>query len=257
VLAGPVLIVRGGRFAIPSPDRWELEPHVASMERTLQSVGNVFISVGGYRSTGFVAGRGMIVVPAYLVREVAARDRSGHWTLKGAVSIDFGDRVAAESPRRFPVTGVAWMDDRDETMGVAVLRVAEKSLAGDPLPPPLTLAQGLPVAAGQKMYLVGYPARDARLDDLFAQSVYGGVYDVKRVSCGRMLALSDLQVVHDCFTAPGSSGAPVIDLESGQVVGIHLINSPGEGRIALNIASPLSRPFLAALGLNPVAQAAQ
>jgi V8-like Glu-specific endopeptidase len=128
-------------------------------------------------------------------------------------------------------------------------------LAGDPLPPPLPLGQALPIAAGQKLYLVGFPARDPRLDETFSASVYSGVYDVKRVSCGRMLALSDEQVFHDCFTAPGSSGAPVIDLESGQVIGVHLINSPGEGRIALNVTSLLSRPMLAALGLP--SQAAQ
>jgi hypothetical protein len=63
------------------------------MERTLRSVGNVFISVGGYRSTGFVAGPGVIVVPAFLVREVAAKDGSRAADPKGSVSIDFGDRV--------------------------------------------------------------------------------------------------------------------------------------------------------------------
>jgi hypothetical protein len=38
---------------------------------------------------------------------------------------------------------------------------------------------------------------------MFAESVYGGVYASSAVSCGRMLALSNQQAFHDCFTAPG------------------------------------------------------
>ena len=154
----------------------------------------------------------------------------------------------------FEESALASYESVNEFMARAVLRVAPRSLAGEPLPPPLPLAPGLPIAAGQKLYLVAYPARDLQLDDTFAVSVYGGVYDVKRVSCGRMLALSDRQVIHDCFTAPGSSGAPLMDLESGRVVGVHLVNSPGEGRIALNVTSKPARALLAALGLGASAE---
>ena len=68
-----------------------------------------------------------------------------------------------------------------------------------------------------------------------AQRLFGGVYDVKRVSPGQVL-ISDpgnWYFTHDATTLGGSSGSAVLGLSTGAVAGVHFRGLLEKMRIAV------------------------
>jgi hypothetical protein len=51
--------------------------------------------------------------------------------------------------------------------------------------------------------------------------IYGGTYDVKRVAPGQIQSPSGRWATHDCTTLGGNSGSVVVDLSTGEAVGLH------------------------------------
>lgn len=100
---------------------------------------------------------------------------------------------------------------------------------------PLTLARGT-VRAGRPIAAVGYPAWDGgRNDPVLMERYFGGVYDVKRFSPGQVTRLieGDTLVLSDYTSLGGNSGSPVMDLETGEVVGLHFAGAFGEANYAV------------------------
>lgn len=139
--------------------------------------------------------------------------------------IDFREEVAqAEVPAEFEITrGVAI----NPAARIALLRVAPRSREGSlPLPPPLALGRGAPpdhALEGRPVYTVGYPAKDLRHDPAAMDAVFNEIFEVKRLQPGELLEVlpEAYSFRHDCFTSAGNAGAPVIDLASGLVIGLH------------------------------------
>ena len=52
-------------------------------------------------------------------------------------------------------------------------------------------------------------------------SIFGDVYGRKRIAPGFVKSLIGAELSHDCTTLGGNSGSPVIDIETGLVVGLH------------------------------------
>jgi S1-C subfamily serine protease len=106
----------------------------------------------------------------------------------------------------------------------AVLRLAAEL----PDVSPLALARSPAVSVdGGKVFLVGYPTSAPEgtaadhVEQLFGEGDAGAL-GVKRLSPARLGGLSEeLGVAHDGSTLGGSSGSPLIDFLTGQVVGIH------------------------------------
>ncbi|MGF1508380.1 MAG: DNA/RNA non-specific endonuclease [Myxococcota bacterium] len=77
---------------------------------------------------------------------------------------------------------------------------------------------GRPVAA------VGYPAADPDRNDVrLMDEIFGGEYEVKRFSPGFTTDFegSSIILTTDYTTLGGNSGSPVLDLETGEAVGLH------------------------------------
>jgi formylglycine-generating enzyme required for sulfatase activity len=70
---------------------------------------------------------------------------------------------------------------------------------------------------------MGYPARDTRHDMAVLSRVFGDVYGILRLQPGQVLEekAEELLVVHNCFTAGGNGGSALIDIETGEVLGLH------------------------------------
>lgn len=135
--------------------------------------------------------------------------------------IDFGEQKGSDHTSMFDLTEVVMFDVAHH---LALLRVAPTSGRGDPVPPLLPLASAAPQAPeGRRVYIVGYPARDLRVDPEMTEMVFRGAYEKKRLQPGQILAVSTEEPVfwHDCFTLGGNGGAPVVDLETGEVIGLH------------------------------------
>jgi hypothetical protein len=95
-------------------------------------------------------------------------------------------------------------------------------------PTPLVLAAQPPwQMEGRPVYLIGYPVRDARRNEPEPLTrICRDVYNVKRIQPGLLrglLQFRNIQLVqHDCAPLGQSAGACLVDLETQQVLGVHL-----------------------------------
>ena len=92
------------------------------------------------------------------------------------------------------------------------------------------------------MCVIGCPDEDPFATDIERNSIFKGVFDVKRVQPGviNRVLIDEAVLGHTCSTLRGNSGSPVIDLETNQVIGLHRRGSreqPGEQ--AMNEATAL------------------
>jgi endonuclease G len=232
--------VVGGAPQIPSDNYWTVAlTHVLPMlQRVCSSVGRVEVINDDNLSW---IGTAFLVAPTTVAtnRHVAAlfaggAGASGTFNASSdgspmQVQIDFVDALQSDGRTAFMVSEVAYLAP-DDAPDFALLRIANVSnTPGGTLGPPIELSAG--GSDGEDVVVVGYPGPGTDPPDL-AQRVFGGTYQVKRVSPGRICAPpSDTGVFrHDCSTGPGSSGSAVIDLASGGAVGIH--NREGQFREA-------------------------
>jgi endonuclease G len=174
--------------------------------------------------TGFLVGEGLVMTNRH-VAEVFARglDTSTPKLRPGmAPVIDFGrERTSrpGDTRGRYKIEAVlAVRTDWD----IALLRL-DRTPAGIA---PLELARTLPGGVGREIAVLGYPGRpdDPRTVE---RDIFHDIYDVKRVSPGQLgdfekLDRTNLKVLtHDGSTLPGSSGSPVLDVQTGHVIGVH------------------------------------
>ena len=67
---------------------------------------------------------------------------------------------------------------------------------------------------------MGYPARDSRVaDEQLVQSIFGDVYDKKRLAPGQVTEARADVLLHDCSTLGGNSGSVLLDLATGRPLG--------------------------------------
>lgn len=106
----------------------------------------------------------------------------------------------------------------------------------------LTLAADAVTADRRDVCVIGCPDEDPFATDAERNSIFKGVFDVKRVQPGQInrVLMDGALLGHTCSTLRGNSGSPVIDLATNQVIGLHRRGSreqPGEP--ALNEATAL------------------
>ncbi|MEM7674424.1 MAG: serine protease [Myxococcota bacterium] len=77
-----------------------------------------------------------------------------------------------------------------------------------------------PVDQGSRVCVIGHPL-DAMRSPHFKSVVFGGIYGIKRASPGEVIGGIVHRAFHDCSTLGGSSGSPVFDMASGELVGVH------------------------------------
>jgi endonuclease G len=86
---------------------------------------------------------------------------------------------------------------------------------------------------GGTVATVGYCARDSRTGDPLLDLVYERCFNQKCIAPGRLLNSSeDGLLTHDCASVGNSAGAMIVDLATGQVVGLHVggaLDRPGTG----------------------------
>ena len=236
----PALIIQDGHFD-RAPLGWhDLEENRSAIEQALQSVGSIEIDDGsGYRhiGTGWVIAKDVVATAGFVVRS-------------NQIDQPFQARItfeAFEGQKTFSVTigEITFMQDQDRSLpDIALLRRADPLLDGSvrardffqillglasdqDLPPPLALAGEAPHdMLHRRVYAVGYSG-DVRRGGLEAdeakKQAFGEEYGVKRLQPGRVVAQSESWwFEHDCFTLPGNAGSPVIDLDTGLVLGLHV-----------------------------------
>src|SRR5271166_1901402 len=183
-----------------------------------------------YGGTGFVVGPDLLMTN----RHVASLFAIG----LGIREIRYLPGDAAVNFKRFKHEDGDPLEDSSATLQVREVRMIHPFwdlalLLVDGLTdahPPFTLSVRNPEElVGTEVAVMGYPARDDRSDLSLQDRIFGRVYNVKRLQPGKLRPrVSFLSyhnnvnaLTHDSSTLGGNSGSAIIDLQTGQVVGLH------------------------------------
>jgi endonuclease G len=227
----PVLDVVGGTYTAPADGLWAHlgnEQARRSIESALRSVGRVElpneprIPFGG---TGFVVGPDLLMTNRHVaelfcdglgVRQLLFR--SGQ-----SAGVDFKRERGSTDPVVLDVTEVVMVHP---FWDMSLLRVAGLTSAQAPLRLSVADPEEL---AGRDVAILGYPAFDWRNDADLQNRIFGGVYNIKRLQPGKVGGRETVRsfgndvsaITHDASTLGGNSGSAVVDLGSGEVLGLH------------------------------------
>ncbi|NKL88040.1 phospholipase D-like domain-containing protein [Rhizobium leguminosarum] len=132
--------------------------------------------------------------------------------------VDFLEEIDSTLQSEFDITEIVFV--APATMpDIALFRV--RASAGTTIPPKLELSK-TSSDMGKTVVVVGYPHRDPDLpDQKLMDDIFGNIYERKRIAPGFVIEHLAADLTHDCTTLRGNSGSPVIDLEAGNIVGLH------------------------------------
>lgn len=215
--------IRNGSFE-PHGDRaWTavLEAARPQIERAIAGVGRVELHRDG---------RVQSLGSAWLVRDdlvvtnwhVAAEFRETVRRGEVDVRIDFLAEQDVEESRERRVVDVQLVDrcPADGGPDLAFMRLAPAA-ASDPPAAVISLAPG-PVKVEQPVCAIGYPTRRlAHYEPAVIERAFAGLFDVKRLAPGKIVRCGAARVDHDCSTLSGNSGCVLLDVATGEAVGLH------------------------------------
>ena len=239
----PVLFVQNNSFQIANSTipawRDRLQAARTKLEGVLPSVGRINVTNKpgfDWLGTGWLVRPDIVVTNRHVASEFATRNPQGgfmflrnfHRRLMAA-NIDFRMEHESDAIDEFPlveVLDILDIEGPDPAPDIAFLRVSVAGGSpGASLGRPIPLSSQ-PLKAGQKVAIIGYPARDSRIPDPdVVRSIFGDDYDIKRLAPGEVMRIESDVVEHDASTLGGNSGSAVIDLETGEAIGLHFAGS--------------------------------
>lgn len=234
----PVLPIKKDRLVLEFREqadrlKWEsrLKKFSKAIDRAIPSVGRVELtgSAKEWVGTGWIVENGVLVTNRHVALEFAERDGEGFVFQ----TTDDGERIRAHTdfaqeidgtaaPVRFELVRPLWVEDRPGP-DVAFFEIRAPSSAVK-LPPPLKLAAA--PTATPDAGTIGYPAYDSRIampEEM--NRIFGETYNRKRFAPGGVSQVTETRIEHDCTTLGGNSGSVVLDLETGQALGLHFSGS--------------------------------
>jgi endonuclease G len=229
----PVVFIRTDRYddlsgiwtSLNAADvRARLTPRLSSIGR-IELPHATWLPYGG---TGFIVGTNLLMTNRHVARLFAdglgpTQRLSYH---PGDAAIDFHRQVDSPADDRTAYFNVVKVEMIHPYWDMALLRVDGLSDGFTPL----TLSVRVPEElVGRNIIAVGYPARDDRNDLELQDQIFGRQYNVKRLQPGQLRARERYQsfenfvnaMTHDSSTLGGNSGSAVIDVDTGEVVGLH------------------------------------
>lgn len=183
-----------------------------------------------FLGTGWFVDRDIVVTNRHVAEYMARPDGRTFRFLMGSDRLPLSsswssahesEEEAVDESRVFAIGEVLYIEPDGNLADIAFLRVKR------PLPP--ELPPGIPIARadaerGTEVCVIGYPAKAEWADipdQEMMREMYGGRYDIKRVAPGLVGETQDFTTSYDCSTLGGNSGSPVLDLATGEAVGLH------------------------------------
>lgn len=195
--------------------------------RAIKAVGR--IEVGNHPrfewlGTGWLISDDIVITNRHVAQEFGRRNGSGFVFRQGSArrpmtaSIDFLEEFDRSESLDFRLRRILHIED-DGGPDIALLQV--EPVKGRNLAPPIALASR-EAQDEQQVAVIGYPARDSRIpDQQLMQDIFGDVFDKKRLAPGQISGSDADSLLHDCSTLGGNSGSVVLDLQSGEALGLH------------------------------------
>lgn len=228
----PAIDIVGGTF-IATHERWKkLSDNVtlkSRIEAAIPSVGRIELPGNRrypYGGTGFVVGERLLMTNRH-VAEIFSQglgNRKISFLPDAKAGVDFlRERSRPTGPtlvvRRTLMIHPYW--------DMAILEVEGLDQRHRPLR--LSLRDARQLREGHEIFVVGYPAFDPRNPADVQQKLFDSAFGIKRLQPGALhgtVATASFgkvvqAVAHDCSTLGGNSGSAVLDLENGEVLGLH------------------------------------
>jgi hypothetical protein len=213
----------GAPLSQPPPADWGDVSHAAlrRIEAAGRSVGRVEAidhPTLGWLGAAFVVGPGLVITTRH-VADTFLDGQAGHAEIRAGfkVAVRFSDESLAPG-RLFPIVACTL---RHPVLDVTILRIDDE---GDAPPDPLWFNGAETLVEGLSLAVVAHFSPDPRLpaDSWPAPEMKAGA---KYLALGKFLGFETWQqnwmLAHDCSTSAGSAGGPVLDLQTGHVVGMH------------------------------------
>ena len=227
----PAVDVIDGKFSITHPLWRQLSTDAAIRQRiedVIPSIGRIELPGNRripYGGTGFVVGDGLIMTNRH-VAEIFARglgDKHLSFVDGSKAGIDFLREQGRPTGPTLMVRKVMMIHP---FWDMAILAVDGLPATRKPLRLSLKDARDL---VGHDIFVVGYPAFDPRNPADVQNDVFEGRYGVKKLQPGELqggMKTSSFgkmvpSATHDCSTLGGNSGSAVVDMETGEVLGLH------------------------------------
>ena len=228
----PVLAISGNEAILEFRDaesevwRNRLLAVKAKLAETAAMVGRIDLLHDPYAEwvgTGWLVGPNTLVTNRHVAKLFAEKKNSKFVFKPGTgghaiqPSVDFLQEAGRNEQLISGITEVLYIED-DGGPDVAFLAL---ELGGELPGRYIPLASG-PAGLNQQVAVIGYPAMDSRIPDhKLVLDIFGDVYNKKRLAPGLITGRSDTELQHDCSTLGGNSGSVVLDLETGEAVGLH------------------------------------
>jgi hypothetical protein len=201
----PAMLFQNGHLADPPPTWRKLRDYRNPIESAAKGVGLVSDDAG--KGTAFLVAPN-IALTLYL--------GPGH----GPEVMDFSESGNVDDGLRFPIIKTLFVSiDRPR---IRVLELATSSATGKPLPAALHISTSLP-RAGEEVAVIGYPFQDPSTPPAIEQLILGDRFGVKRVQPGYVFDYDPRKpgtFSYSCFTQRWDGGGPIIDIRTGDAVGI-------------------------------------
>jgi endonuclease G len=232
----PVLAIQKGTAVLEFKDEadvplWKsrLNSAASVLEKAIPSVGRIelkgnpdFLWVG----TGWLVHPRYLVTNRHVAEEFARSEGDGFVMQSGpdgemAASIDMLQEIGSNKTQVFKVKGVSYIEKRPG-LDLAFLEVEQ---IDGMVARPITLAGTAPTK-NPLVATIGYPAFDSRIPEPgLMKLIYGEIFDKKRLAPGAITDVDQDRVLHNCTTLGGNSGSVVVDLQSGEALGLHFSGS--------------------------------
>ncbi len=229
----PVLLVQGDTFNAPLAGVWRtrLTQARSRLSAAIRAVGRIDLPghpEHPWGGTGWLVGPDILATNRHVARLFVEAGVDGLRFVPGVSgqpiqpAIDFRHEHRVPWPRAFDLRRPLWIaPDGPEHPDVAFFLVSRSGTEGATLAEPITLSDQEP-APDRTLAVVGYAGSDGgRHDDEVVARLYDGIFGVKRIGPGEVMARESFWFSHDASTLPGNSGSVVLDLETGQAVGMH------------------------------------
>lgn len=225
----PVIDIASGTYTeVPWNWRQLGEPAVrARIEAAISAVGRVEIAGNPripYGGTAFLVGQGLMMTNRHVAELFSLGLGTRNLTFRPGLrsGIDFKQEVVTSEPELFRLSQVVMVHPYWDC---ALLQV--ENITG-PHPILKLQADEPETIAGRAVAIIGYPAFDPRNDVDLQRRIFR-IFERKRLQPGELTGYESIPsfeqtvdaLTHDISTLGGNSGSAVIDLETGDVLGLH------------------------------------
>lgn len=252
----PVMPLQGGTYTA-SHKLWlhlNDEPVRTRLTRAAKSIGRIEVkgSEYPYGGTGFVVGPGLIMTNRHVADIFVSGVGEKGLAFVPGISPGFSRSFAPDNDEN-PAPAITGIRMIHPYWDMALLEV--EGLVAEPL----LLSTG-PVEEFEKqdVAVIGYPAFDPRNDPDVQSRLYDNRFGIKQLQPGKLRERQSTEsygkivsaATHDCSTLGGVSGASVIHIASGKVLGLHFGGEYLKRNFAVSAADLAADPRVVDAGVS-------